>query len=70
MSKMDEEHRKLIRRLMWIAFVWNDHNFEHTPQHYAREELEKIGVTNFDEAYDYLDKLAEDDNGTSNSGPE
>lgn len=40
---------KLARRCLWIAFVWNDHNFKaaHT---YAKREAEECGIDSFDAA--------------------
>ena len=46
----EKEKAKLIRRLCWIAFVWNDHSFEHGPEYYAQEELEKLGITSLEAA--------------------
>lgn len=48
----------LVRRLMWIAFCWNDHNFEQTPQQVARDELEKVGISSLDDANTAIDLLA------------
>lgn len=43
----------LARRLLWIAYVWNDHNFDYAHRE-ARREAEKHGITNLDEANAWL----------------
>lgn len=40
----------LARNQLWIAYVWNDHNFPLNPEKYAKEAAESIGITNVDEA--------------------
>ena len=44
----------LARRCLWIAYVWNDHNFLGAYK-YAREEAESHGITGFDEANEWLE---------------
>jgi hypothetical protein len=44
---------KLARRCLWIAYVWNDHNFDYAHK-YARETAEECGVNSFDDANDWL----------------
>jgi hypothetical protein len=44
----------MARRLLWIAFVWNDHNFG--PAHEeARSEARRHGITSLDDANAWLD---------------
>jgi len=43
----------LARRCLWIAYVWNDHNFDSAHVE-AKREAEKQGITNLDEANDFL----------------
>ena len=45
----------LARRTLWIAFVWNDHNFD-AAHKYALETAKKYDIHNFNEANDFLDK--------------
>jgi hypothetical protein len=44
---------ELARRCLWIAYCWNDHNFDaaHT---YARKEAKTHGIESFEEANDWL----------------
>lgn len=44
----------LAHRLLWIAFVWNDHNFE-AAHIVARKTAATWGITSFDEANAYLE---------------
>ncbi len=43
----------LARRCLWIAYVWNDHNFE-AAQKCAKEEAEKRGINSFEQSNDWL----------------
>lgn len=36
----------LARNQLWIAYVWNDHNFPLNPEKYAKEAAESMGITN------------------------
>lgn len=54
---MSEQEQELIRTLFWIAFVWNDHNFERGPEERAREVCAKHGVTNLASANAFLEAL-------------
>ena len=49
----DAARDALARRCLWIAFCWNDHNFEAAHKE-ARKEAEKHGITSFDEANHFL----------------
>lgn len=40
----------LARNQLWIAYVWNDHNFSLNPEKYAKEAAESMGITNVDDA--------------------
>lgn len=40
----------LARNQLWIAYVWNDHNFPLNPEKYAKEAAESMGITNVDDA--------------------
>jgi len=44
---------KLARRCLWIAYVWNDHNFDAAHKH-ALQTAEKCGIHSFDDANDWL----------------
>lgn len=58
-AKLEEALRKaapFAYRLLWLAFVWNDHNFE--PAHTAaRLTCEKHGIKSFDEGNAYLESV-------------
>lgn len=43
----------LARRCLWIAYVWNAHNFE-AAYKYAREEAQAHGIKSFDDANTWL----------------
>jgi hypothetical protein len=43
----------LARRCLWIAYCWNDHNFEH-PQQYARNTAKLHGISSFEDAQAWL----------------
>ena len=47
----------LARRVLWMAFVWNDHNFTH-PLDYAREEAKKAGLNSHEDAQKFLSDVA------------
>ncbi len=48
------ERDALARRCLWLAFVWNDHNFG--PAHLeARKEAESHGITSFEAANSWLE---------------
>ena len=53
----------LVRNQLWIAYVWNDHNFPNRPEHYAREVAHTSKVTNFYEANDLIGKIEQLKNG-------
>jgi hypothetical protein len=44
---------QLARRCLWLAFVWNDHNFERADVE-ARKEAEKHGIHSFEEANEWI----------------
>jgi hypothetical protein len=44
----------LARRCLWIAYVWNDHNFVEDAHKYAKEEAEKCGIKSFEQSNDWL----------------
>ena len=44
----------LARRCLWIAYVWNDHNFVEAAHKYAKEEAEKHGIKSFEQSNDWL----------------
>ena len=48
-----EAERAMARRLLWLAFVWNDHNFGAAHDE-ARKEAARHGITNWDEANAWL----------------
>ena len=52
--KVPEGQAEMARRLLWIAFNWNDHNFSHPPEYYAREAASEYGINNLDQANDWL----------------
>ena len=43
----------LARRNCWLAYVWNDHNFEAAHKE-ARSECARLGITSFDSANEHL----------------
>lgn len=43
----------LARRLLWIAFCWNDHNFD-AAHITARRTAEACGITSFEQANEWL----------------
>lgn len=43
----------MARRLLWIAFCWNDHNFDPAHEH-ARKETEALGIKSFEDANAWL----------------
>lgn len=45
----------LARNQLWIAYVWNDHNFKETPERYAREAAESLSILNVEEANKLFD---------------
>ena len=47
---------KLACRCLWIAYVWNDHNFDEAFK-YAKRTAEECGVHSFDDANDWLNSL-------------
>ncbi|MBI6948557.1 hypothetical protein [Pseudomonas koreensis] len=49
-----EDLTSLARRTLWIAFCWNDHNFDH-PHLLARKEAEELGITTFEQANAWLE---------------
>jgi len=44
----------LARRCLWIAYNWNDHNFDFTPEQYARQEADVRGISDFNAANKFL----------------
>ena len=53
----------LVRNQLWIAYVWNDHNFRNKPEQYAREAAHTSKVTSFDEANELIRKIEQLKNG-------
>ncbi len=50
---------QLAFRTLWIAYAWNDHNFE--PAHVvARETCEKLGITSLEQAQNLLNSSISD----------
>ncbi|MBV8158883.1 MAG: hypothetical protein JO278_14560 [Dyella sp.] len=43
----------LARRCLWLAFVWNDHNFE-AAQIEARKEAKRHGINSLEQAIEWL----------------
>lgn len=46
----DSTLEALARRCLWIAYCWNDHNFEDAAHTYARKEAEEHGIHTFEQA--------------------
>lgn len=46
----------MARRLLWLAFVWNDHNFEEAHIE-ARREAEAHGITTLKQANEWLSRI-------------
>jgi hypothetical protein len=53
----DESIFRLARRCLWLAYVWNDRNFK-AAHHEARAEAERLGITTFEQANDWIEKWA------------
>ncbi len=53
----DRELLSLARRCLWIAYVWNDHNFQRRPDQYAREQAQDLGINSFEEANAWIEKI-------------
>jgi len=49
---------KLARRCLWLAYVWNDHNFD-AAHVCARKTAEDVGIESFEEANTWLQALKE-----------
>lgn len=45
----------LARKLLWVTYVWNDHNFDH-PYKIARKLAAEFGIESFDQANAWLDE--------------
>lgn len=45
----------LARNQLWIAYVWNDHNFKETPEMYAKEAAESLSILSVEEANKLFD---------------
>ena len=48
---------RLARMTLWLAFCWNDHNFQKRPDQYARECAKELGIANLEDANDWLEGL-------------
>jgi type II secretory pathway component PulL len=46
--------QSLARRTLWLAYVWNDHNFGPAHQE-ARTEAKKNGIESFEQANEFLE---------------
>jgi hypothetical protein len=55
-KKFNSDMVRLARRCLWIAYGWNDHNFEYAAHKYAQIEAEKCGITSFEQADEWLEK--------------
>jgi len=49
---------QLARRCLWLAYVWNDHNFD-AAHACARKTAEDVGIKSFEEANTWLQALKE-----------
>jgi len=49
---------KLARRCLWLAYVWNDHNFD-AAHVCARKTAEDVGIESFEGANTWLQALKE-----------
>jgi hypothetical protein len=49
---------QLARRCLWLAYVWNDHNFD-AAHACARKTAEDVGIESFEEANTWLQALKE-----------
>lgn len=45
---------RLARMTLWLAYCWNDHNFQKRPDQYARECAKELGIAGFEDANDWL----------------
>jgi hypothetical protein len=55
-AEVSEGVKAMAYRLLWLAFVWNDHNFDAAHKE-AREEAKKWGIHSLDEANAFLESL-------------
>lgn len=55
-SPISDQAAKLARRTLWLAFVWNDHNFDaaHTE---ALNACKALGINSFDEANEFIESM-------------
>lgn len=47
---------QMVRRLLFLAFCWNDHNFE-AAHIEARNEAAKWGINSMEDAQAFLDSI-------------
>lgn len=47
---------KLARNTLWLAYCWNDHNFQKRPEQYAKDVAKECGIDSLEAANDWLDK--------------
>lgn len=47
----------MARHTAWLAFCYNDHNFQYDPKYYALECMRIVGTTNLDQANDLLEGI-------------
>lgn len=57
----------LARKLLWIAYAWNDHNFDH-PYKIARALAQEFGIESFDQANAWLDEQSKLIDASPNGG--
>lgn len=54
--RLEPVAHELARRCLWIAYVWNDHNFD-ACHIYARQSAKKHGINSFEQAGRWLAAL-------------
>lgn len=47
----------LARRLLWIAYCWNDRNFAGSAKTYALDEAKDHGIKTFEEANAFIEQM-------------
>ena len=58
-TKAQKKHLEgLARRTLWIAYVWNDHNFDDDIRKYARETAEECGIKSIEDANTFLTEFS------------
>lgn len=49
----------MARNQLWIAYIWNDHNYPYHPEKYARQAAQEVDIKNLDDANDFMEKAGQ-----------